>query len=98
MVGCAIFSFTLFSSLDLYSYELKQSVLNERPGPVAEWLTNRTHDPMIASSSLTGASNILGQNRNLVIAPQCCLSRCQQFVAPEVNLRQCTLHSPPQCE
>ena len=35
---------------------------------------------------------------NPVNAPQCRLSRGWQCVAPEVDLRKCTLHSPPQCE
>ena len=35
---------------------------------MAEWLVRGTHNPMIAGSSLTGASNILGQDKNLVNA------------------------------
>ena len=35
---------------------------------------------------------------NPVGALQCCPSRGRQHVAPEVDLRKCTLHSPPQCE
>ena len=65
---------------------------------MAEWLANRTHDLLIAGSSLTGASNILGQDMNLVGAPQCLPLRGQQHVAPEVDLREHTSHSPPQCE
>ena len=65
---------------------------------MAEWLARRTHNPMITGLSLTGASNILGQDMNLVNAPQCCPSRSWQCVAPEVDLRECTLHSPPQYE
>ena len=56
---------------------------------VAEWLAHRTHNPMIAGSSLTGASNILGQDMNLVNTPQCCPSRGQQCLAPEVYLYIC---------
>ena len=48
--------------------------------------------------SLLPHSNILGQDMNPVGAPQCCPSRGRQHVAPEVDLRKCTLHSPPQCE
>ena len=44
--------------------------------------------------SLLPHSNILRQDMNLVGAPQCCLSRGWQCVAPEVDLRKCTLHSP----
>ena len=69
-----------------------------RPGRVAEWLARRTHDLLIAGSSPTGASNILGQDMNLVGAPQCLPSRGRQRVAPEVDLRERTLRSPPQCE
>ena len=65
------------------------------PGPVAEWLARRTHNPMLVGSSLTSASNILGQNMNVVDAPQCCLSRGWQCIAPEV---ECILHSPLQCK
>ena len=43
-------------------------------------------------------SNILGQDMNSVVTPQCCPSRGWQLVAPEVDLRKCTLHSLPQCE
>ena len=43
-------------------------------GRVAKWLAHRTPNHMIVGSSLTGASNILGQDMNLVDAPQCCLS------------------------
>ena len=38
---------------------------------MAEWLARRTHNLMIARSSLTSASNILGQDMNLVDALQC---------------------------
>ena len=38
---------------------------DEIPGT---WLERRTHNPMIACLSLTGASNILGQDMNLVNA------------------------------
>ena len=58
---------------------------------MAEWLARRTHNPMIAGLSLTGTSNILGQDVNLVNAPQCYPSRGWQHVAPEVDLRECTL-------
>ena len=77
------------------------------PGRVAEWFARRTHDLLIAGSSPTGASNILGQAlilgliipiMNPVGAPQCLPSRGRQRVAPEVDLRECTLRSPPQCE
>ena len=68
------------------------------PGRVAEWLARRTHDLLIAGSSPTGASNILGQDMNPVGAPQCLPSRGRQRVAPEVDLRERTLRSPPQCE
>ena len=60
-----------------------------RPGRLAEWLAHRAHNYMIVNLSLTGASNILGQDMNLVNALQCCPSRGQQFVAPEVDLREC---------
>ena len=36
-------------------------------------------------------SNILGQDMNLVSAPQCLTSKGQQHVAPEGNLRE---HTP----
>ena len=52
---------------------------------------------MIACSSLTGASNIPGQDMNLVDALQCCLSgKRLAGVAPEVDLREYTLNFPPQ--
>ena len=41
----------------------------------------------IAGSRLTGASNILAQDMNLVNTLQCCPSRGQQWVAPEVDLK-----------
>ena len=69
-----------------------------RLGRVAEWLVRRTHNPMIAGSSLTGTSNILGQDMNPVNVLQCCPSRGWQCVAPEVDLRKYTLHLPLQCE
>ena len=49
---------------------------------------------MIAGLSLTDASNILGQDMNPVDAPQCCPSRGWQCVAPDVDLGECTFHSP----
>ena len=57
----------------------------DRPGPVAQWLSRRTHNLMIAGPNLTGASNILGQDMNPVNALQCCMSRGWQCVAPEVE-------------
>ena len=69
-----------------------------KPGRVAQWLERRTHNLMIAGSSLTGASNILEQAVNLVHALQCHPSRGLQHVAPEVDLREFTLHLPPQCK
>ena len=66
-----------------------------RPGRVAEWLARRTHDLLITGSSLTGASNILGQDMNPVSALQCLPSRGWQCVASEVDLRECTLCLPP---
>ena len=57
----------------------------------------RTHNPVIAGLSCSGASNILGQDMNLVDAKQCFPSRGQQHVAPEVDLSECTLHLSPQC-
>ena len=64
---------------------------------MAEWLARRTRDLLIAGWSLTGASNILGQDMNPVDG-QCLPPRGQQCVAPEVDLRERTLRSPPQCE
>ena len=61
-------------------------------------MARRTHDLLIAGSSLTGASNILVQDMNPVSALQCLPSRVRQCVAPEVNLRERTLHSPLQCK
>ena len=58
---------------------------NVRPGRVAEWLRRRTHNPVIAGSSPTGASDILGQDMNPVN---------ELYAAPEVDLRECTLHLP----
>ena len=43
-------------------------------------------------------SNILAQDMNLVGTPQILPSRGWQCVAPEVDLREHTLHLPPQCE
>ena len=40
-----------------------------------KWLVRRTQNLIIVGLSLTGASNILGQDMNLVDALQCCLSR-----------------------
>ena len=73
-------------------------VVSTRPGRMAEWLARRTHDLLIVGSSPTGASNILGQDMNPVGALQCLPSRGRQRVAPEVDLRERTLRSPPQCE
>ena len=44
---------------------------------MADWLARRTHNLMTAGSSLTDASEarILGQDMNLINAPQCCLLR-----------------------
>ena len=56
-----------------------------RPGGVAERLAPRTHNLMIADSSLIGASNILGQDMNPV---DTCNTVCQQCVTPEVDLRE----------
>ena len=64
----------------------------------AKWLARKTHALLIAGSSLTGTSNILWQDMNPVDAPQCLPSRGRQRVAPEVDLRERTLRSPPQCE
>ena len=36
---------------------------------MAEWLVHRTHNPLIAGSSLIGASNILGQDMNPSVGP-----------------------------
>ena len=68
----------------------------QEPGRVDEWLACRIHDLLITGSSLTGTSNILGQDMNLVGTSQCLPSRGQQHVAPKVDLREHTLHSPPQ--
>ena len=57
-----------------------------------------TLNHMIVGLSLTGASKILGQDMNLVNTPQCHPSRGWQYVAPEMDRRECTLHLPPQCE
>ena len=72
-----------------YKLEVKFMVT---PGRVAEWLTHRTHNPMNAGLSLTGARNILKQDMNPVNVPQCCPSRGRQCVAPVVDLGECTLH------
>ena len=68
------------------------SIYDNRPGCVAEWLARRTHDLLITCSSPTGASNILGQDMNLVGTLQCLPSRGRQCVPPEVDLRERTLH------
>ena len=55
--------------IDHLAQPISNQVVPRRPGRVAEWLARRTHDLLIAGSSPTCASNILGQDMNPVGRP-----------------------------
>ena len=59
-------------STQMSNHRIKTTI---KQGCVADWLVHRTHNPMIVGSSLTGDSNILGQDMHQVNS---CPSRGRQ--------------------